>query len=152
MRGRVAARPVLPLVTLALALFVFSALGSLVTCHDAGADAVDRVAVSETLPAASCPGCLPATSSDPTSAETDVQSAADACTSDRPCHGPASANAKSDTTMRASSPGETAALAALPVCTVPHRVDPPSVAVSVTGPVPPAAVRAPVPVLCVDRN
>lgn len=156
-------RPAAPFVVLLLAVLVHTAFGPLLACHatllEQPVATVATVTASPESEPAACPGCVPDASPD---TESSIRTTAaedrplspvetDPCTPDRPCHSPNASDAADDPVLRGldnpRDPGP-----ALAARLGPDPVERPAVPTSTSSPMPPAAVLAPVAVLCVDRN
>ena len=155
--------PATPFVVLLLAVLVHTAFGPLLACHDMPQERsvamVASVTVAPDQEPAECPGCGPDESPDAESltrslAAEDLLSPneADPCTPDRPCHGPSGSHAAEEAALRGLDNPRDPGPALVPACLGPARAELPVVSAPTSSPVPPAAVRAPVAVLCVDRN
>lgn len=154
-------RPATPFVVLLLAVLVHTAFGPILACHDMTQErTVASVTVSSDQETAECPGCGPDESPD---AESPTRSLAaedlpispaepDPCTPDRPCHGPSGSHAAEDAALRGLDNPRDPGPALVPACLGPDRAERPVLPAPASNPVPLAAVRAPVAVLCVDRN
>lgn len=126
---RLLARPSLPVVLLALVVLAHLGLGVFVSCPSLDPDRAVAVA---------------------TVAQADAAGMPDPCTSERPCqHDPTGEHGADTATARGHDVprlGALAVVAAALVPAIPRPCAPPA------HPVSPPAVRAPVAVLCVDRN
>lgn len=156
-------RPATPFVVLLLAVLVHTACGPLLACHDTPQNrwmaTVATVTVSPDHRTAECPGCA---LDEAPHAESPTRSPAaedllppdegDSCTPDRPCHGPSGSHAAEDVALRGLDSPRDPAPAHVPACLRPDRAERPALPAPKSSPVPPAAVLAPVAVLCVDRN
>ena len=157
-------RPAAPFVLLLIAVFVHTAFGPVLACHTitpeqpvASVAAVTAL-VQET---GGCPGCLPDA---PLDAEGNASVPANGdpsgspavtglCTPDRPCHhAPAGRDTAVDPAVRGVDAPRDSGPALLSTCFRPDQVEQPVLPAPASNPVPPAAVLAPVAVLCVDRN
>lgn len=160
-------RPAAPFVLL-LALLVHTAFGLVLACHDTTHDMTHErplatvAAVTEAPEhgTAECPGCVPGATPDaegptrgPAAGELpNPQAETDPCTPDRPCHGPAGSHAAENSAARGFDNPRDPGPALVPACVEPNRAERPVQPAPVPNPMPPAAVLAPVAVLCVDRN
>lgn len=157
-------RPAAPFVLLLIAVLVYIAFGPVLACQDMTQErpvaAVVAVTVAPEHQTAGCPGCLPDESPD---AESPTRgSAAEGlpispaephpCTPERPCHGPSESHAAGDPALRGLDNPRALVPAVVSACLGSAPVERSVRPASTSGPVPPAAVLAPVAVLCVDRN
>ena len=155
-------RPATPFVVLLLAVLVHTAFAPLLACHDMTQEqavaTVASVTVSSDHETAGCPGCgpdgSPGAASPSSSAAEDLlpPDDTDPCTPDRPCHGTSGSHAAEDAALRGLDNPRDPDPALVPACLGPDRAARHVVPAPTSSPVPPAAVRAPVAVLCVDRN
>lgn len=150
-----------PLIVLVVAVFVSTALGAIVACHvPMGDRLVTAVAAADAeWRAGECPSCLLEDRAGAVRVNTDAAVDSDAaplesrlCTSHRPCqHGPQGAHNGGDVVVRGLGVPRDGG-PCLTACLAPRLDTSRGQDVSVSDPVPPLAVRAPVAVLGVDRN
>ena len=156
-------RPATPFVVLLLAVLVHTAFGPLLACDDMTQEQAVATVASVTVPpdheTAECPGCGPDEAPDaesptrsPEAGDLISPNETDPCTQDRPCHGPSGSHAAEDAALRGLDNPRDPGPALVPACLGPDRAERPVLPTPVSNPVPPAAVRTPVAVLCVDRN
>ena len=151
-----------PLLILVVALFVHTALGSLLAHAPVQDGPAVLAAVEAERQVGPCLGCLLVDGAGPARVATGTDTTPDAdagpaelqlCTPHWPCqHGPQEGHDGGDVVVRGLALPRDGGPCLLTACLKSHPPGLRAEGVSVSGPVPPLAVRAPVAVLGVDRN